>query len=230
MSPHRSGSSSAVPVSELDELEAERPAVHATDLHALHAPIMREKDRPSDGMQPIPLTLIFAFGALLMWGGWYLGAYSGGWRLDVFDPSQLAPVSAPVEAPTRHAAGDDPMLLGRRVYAQCSACHQANGQGLAGVFPPLAGSRWVTEGEGALIRILLHGLNGPVEVRGEVYQGVMPAWSQLSDRQIGAVLTYIRRSWGNEAAPISAEAVAEIREAEAGRSSAWTAEALSGFR
>lgn len=211
-------------------LGVESPHDRAVDMHELHAPIMREKTRPSDGMQPIPLGLIFAFGALLMWGGWYLGAFSGGWRADVFAPGAEPAEPAGAVASKQAAAQTDPVAdlraVGRRVYAQCSACHQSNGRGLAGVFPPLVGSDWVTGSEAVLVRILLHGMQGPVEVAGAEYNGVMPAWAQLSDEEIAGVLTYIRSSWDNDAAPVEPASVAAIREAEAGRSEAWTAEAL----
>ena len=192
----------------------------ATDMHVLHGPIMRETARPRDGFQPIPLTLLFVFFALLLWGGWYLGEYDGDYREDVFTPGgEIALASRDQAEPEV-----DPMVLGRRVYNNCSACHQNDGQGVAGAFPPLAGSVWVTGSVEVLARILLQGMQGPVEVKGAIYNGNMPAWSQLSDEEIAAVLTYIRGSWENEASPVDPETVAKAREATSGREAAWTAE------
>lgn len=193
------------------------------DLHDLHAPIMREKTRPADGLQPIPLPLIFAFGTLLLWGGLYLGANNGSWREDVFSPG--GPMGVPTASDAKPSVVDT-MALGQRVYANCRACHQSDGNGVAGVFPPLRGSEWVTGDEGTLARILLQGMQGKVIVRGEAYRGVMPAWSQLSDEQLAGVLSYIRASWGNDAAPVTPATVKEVRQATKGRSKAWTASEL----
>lgn len=100
----------------------------------------------------------------------------------------------------------------------CVACHQATGQGLPGVFPPLAGSEWVIGNEATAAAILLHGIHGPLTVKGTVYNGVMPAFGgQLNDEQIAAVLTHIRSQWGNAAVPVTAETVAAAREAHKAR-------------
>ena len=93
---------------------------------------------------------------------------------------------------------------GEGIYlTNCSSCHQNNGQGVAGAFPPLEGhTPAVYNAQGGreyLIRLLLHGLVGPIEIEGQVYNGVMPAWQQLGDDQIAAVLNYTLTAWGNEA-------------------------------
>lgn len=207
----------------VEALVAEHPENAANDIHVIHAPIMREKDRPSDGNQPIPLVLIFAFGALLLWGGWYLGAYSGGFAADVFDPRESGrPALAAEPAPV------DLVAVGRRVYASCSACHQGEGQGLAGAYPPLAGSEWVTGDPDTLIRILLHGMQGRVEVRGQSYNGLMPAWGRLGDEELAGVMTYIRGAWGNGAPPVEPADVAKVRAETDGRKKPWTAASLLG--
>jgi mono/diheme cytochrome c family protein len=126
----------------------------------------------------------------------------------------------------------DPFVAGKRHYTACVACHQANGLGVPPAFPPLAGSEWVTGSEERLIRILLHGLEGPIEVKGQTYVGLMPAFGaggayNWNDQRIAEVLTYIRAEWGNAASPITAEQVTAIRTgAAAGRTKAWTAEEL----
>ncbi|WP_228702827.1 c-type cytochrome [Salisaeta longa] len=117
---------------------------------------------------------------------------------------------------------------GAQIYSsRCASCHQANGEGIAGVFPPISGSRWVTGEKARVIRILLHGMKGEVEVKGETYNGNMPAWKQLSDKEIAAVITHERTSWGNDASPISAEEVAAIRAFAEGRTQQWTADELN---
>ena len=100
----------------------------------------------------------------------------------------------------------------------------STGLGLPGAFPPLAGSEYVLGEEERVVRIVLHGLGGPVTVQGQTYNGAMPAWAdQLSDAEIAAVLTYVRTSWGNRAEAITAERVARERAATAGRTAPWTA-------
>jgi len=105
----------------------------------------------------------------------------------------------------------------------CAACHQATGEGVEGTYPPLAGSEWVNGDDAKVVRIVLHGLTGPVEVAGETYAGMMPPWGGiLKDEDIAAVLTYVRSTWGNKAAPITPARVAAIRAATTTRAKPWT--------
>ncbi|PZA06333.1 MULTISPECIES: cytochrome c [unclassified Meiothermus] len=92
---------------------------------------------------------------------------------------------------------------GAKLYSACSGCHQATGQGIPGVFPPLAGHvPQILEAKGGreyLVRVMLYGLQGPIEVKGSKYAGgAMPAWSQLKDGEIAAILNYISTAWGNK--------------------------------
>jgi len=93
----------------------------------------------------------------------------------------------------------------------CGACHQRDGKGASGRFPPLAGVDWVTGDKKRLIDIVLNGLEGPIEVGGESYDNVMPQNSFLSDEQISDVLNYIRNNFGNEGSKVSPEEVAAVR-------------------
>ncbi|MFL5563159.1 MAG: c-type cytochrome [Gemmatimonadaceae bacterium] len=132
-----------------------------------------------------------------------------------------AQASSVAPAGAKPAAGAP--RTGAQVFATtCAACHQAKGEG-TDVYPPLAGSEWVQGDESRVVRIILHGLIGDVEVQGQVYNGAMPAWGpSLSDAEIAAVATYIRSSFGNKALPITAATVAEARAAHAGRTTPWT--------
>lgn len=94
--------------------------------------------------------------------------------------------------------------LGQAIYtANCASCHQANGQGLAGVFPPLEGhmaSLYNAQGgRDYLMDLLLYGLQGAIEIDSASYNGVMPAWAQLSDSDLAAILNYALTSWTNDA-------------------------------
>jgi glucose/arabinose dehydrogenase/mono/diheme cytochrome c family protein len=93
----------------------------------------------------------------------------------------------------------------------CSPCHQMNGKGSPGRIPPLAGSEWVTGDKVPLIDIVLHGLNGTLEVKGEFYNGPMPAYHFLSDNELAMILTFIRQNLGNKASEVSEEDVRSRR-------------------
>lgn len=106
----------------------------------------------------------------------------------------------------------------------CGACHQATGEGMAGAFPPLAGSDLVNMASpDRMIAIILKGLQGPVTVKGVEYNSVMAPWeSMLTDEQIAAITTYERTSWGNTGSPVTAEQVAAVRAKVADRTTSWT--------
>lgn len=207
----------------LDRHEGEAGAVVE-----IHEPIYREKAEPRDGYEPVPLWLMFAALALMGFGGWYLGMYSGGFRADVYDEQALLKGGLkPAEA--QAPAQVDPMVLGKRVYNNCMACHQADGQGVAGNYPPLDGSGLVNGRPDVLAALVLHGLEGEIEVLGETYNGIMPAWSHLSDEQIASVLTYIRGSWSNTADAVGPELVAAVRSHTEGRRGAYQVAGLEAF-
>lgn len=197
----------------------------------VHGAILREKDDPRDGYEPIPLWMVSFFMALVFWGGAYLAFYSGGFQADVFDPSRVSWAGGGAAA---DKGPPDPMVIGKKLFtANCVACHQATGQGVAGQFPTLVDSEWVIggdwHGDNHLVKILLHGLQGPIQVKGSTYNGAMPPWKQLKDEQIAAILTYIRNEWGNSAPPITAEQVAKIREETASQTEPYTQNQLKAI-
>lgn len=109
----------------------------------------------------------------------------------------------------------------------CLPCHQPHGLGQEGLAPPLVGSEWVGWSEERVIRIVLHGLRGPIQVKGQPFeQPDMPALGVLDDEQIATVLTYVRNEWGHAYPPISTNAVQRVRNATADRADAWTQEEL----
>ncbi len=94
----------------------------------------------------------------------------------------------------------------------CSVCHQQSGEGIEGVFPPLAGSDYMlTEPTEHAIEIVLNGLTGPVTVNGVTYNSVMPPMSQLNDDEIADILSFVFNSWGNDGDVVSADQVATVR-------------------
>jgi nitrite reductase (NO-forming) len=116
-----------------------------------------------------------------------------------------------------HAAGtlskDEQIAAGKQLFTgTCSVCHQANGEGLPGVFPPLAKSDYLAKQDrNHLISIPLHGLTGKVTVNGKDYDSVMPPMTQLTDDEIANLLTYVLNSWGNPGGQVTKEEVAKVR-------------------
>ena len=109
----------------------------------------------------------------------------------------------------------------------CQACHQPNGAGLEGVFPPLAGAEYVNGPAIVPIAIVLHGLQGEITVKGKTYNGAMMAWgSVLNDDDLAATLTYVRSQWGNRSAPVTAAQVRAVRARLASRTTPFTADEL----
>jgi mono/diheme cytochrome c family protein/glucose/arabinose dehydrogenase len=126
---------------------------------------------------------------------------------------------------TKALTNEEQMLFdnGRQTYAGlCAACHQPTGKGLEGLAPPLAESEWVLGEPDRIVKVVMHGLRGPIKVKGVTYSYDMPAAGFLSDEQIAGVLTYIRREWDHEASPVSVELVKKIREENKARTDAWT--------
>jgi nitrite reductase (NO-forming) len=113
-------------------------------------------------------------------------------------------------APRTEMTGQD---LGKATFARiCAACHQALGQGLPGQFPPLAKSDYLaTATKEQVIGHVLHGLQGPLTVNGNPYNGVMPPMSFLSDDEIAGALTFVRGSWGNALPAVTAADVTKAR-------------------
>lgn len=197
------------------------------DITEVHAAIKREKPDPTPGQGPVPLWLMAFGAAVLLWAGAYLGMFHGGFNGEVFDeqlssPSLLFTGKLPTVA--TEAAASSPVAMGKAVYTQnCVTCHQANGQGVPGAFPPLAGSDWMTGSSKRAIMILLKGIQGPLTVNGTTYNGQMPAWEKLlNDKKIAAVLTYARQEWGNSAPAVTPEEVAAVRSEFATRAEPWT--------
>lgn len=162
--------------------------------------------------------LVALFAALLLHGCYFFVS-------DQTPPEWDGPLTAEEAAGTAAAGAGGP---GATVYnAKCATCHQSNGKGLPGVYPPLGGSAWANGNPEIPIRIILHGFHGPIERDGKSYNGVMQPWAnELSDQEIADVLTHVRTSFGNNASAIEPAMVTKIREATAGHSGAYTEEEL----
>jgi len=188
----------------------------------MHSAAMREMEEPRDGIRPTPVAFLILCFLFTMWGGYYMGTYAGDWT-----GNGLAERAAPVNAAP--AAPQNPMVLGAEVYNGCTQCHQANGMGLAGQFPPLADSEFVTGEPRRLAAILLNGINGELEVKGQKYNSQMPPWKDsYNDEEIAAVMTFIRNSFGNKSGPVARSLVETVRK-EVGSGAPWSAQSLEDF-
>lgn len=203
----------------------EQAAASDESIQQVHAELQQKKPEKPNGYSALPLVLLGLVCTVIFFGSIYLAHYSGR-----FDPL----IYNEYQKPQKQAATGPvvtPAMLGKRVYSTtCIACHQANGQGTPGVYPPLAGSEWAQGSEDRIVRIVLHGLTGPLVVEGKEFNNTMAALGgALKDEQIANVLTYVRQEWGNNAPPVSVETVQRIRAETAGRNGPWTAPELAKF-
>lgn len=198
------------------------------DVHQVHAAIQREKREPRAGLEPLSLWLIAIYGLAIFFGGAYLGRYSGSFSGDGLDPLGGAP------RPTKtgpHGQNEGPTVeltsaeRGKKIFsANCATCHQMSGTGVAGQYPPLAGSEYVNGGTRRLGMIVLKGLQGPLVVKGVTFgSAVMQPWEKtLTDAKIADVLTFIRQEWGNTGAPVTPDAIAGLRKELANHPDSFT--------
>jgi nitrite reductase (NO-forming) len=125
-------------------------------------------------------------------------------------------LEAVTKAAQQQAAGtlsvEDQVKAGQALFAgTCSVCHQGNGGGLPGVFPPLAKSDFLAADVTRATRVVLHGLNGKVAVNGQEYNSVMPPMNQLNDDEVANILTYVLNSWGNPGGRVTKDEVKKQR-------------------
>lgn len=133
----------------------------------------------------------------------------------------------PSEVPFNET-GDPSVLNGKNLYTQnCASCHGGDAKGLAGVFPPLIDSEWLTENKETPIRILMNGLTGPIEVNGQTYNGSMPSFkARLSAAEMAAILNYIRSLSGDDLSEITQQDVIRVGKTYSERTRPWNTEDL----
>jgi mono/diheme cytochrome c family protein len=166
---------------------------------------------PFEPNRPIPWTVLALTLALAAWGGLTL------WR--TYEVSDSGPDPQLAAATARSDAVADGAELFRR---NCETCHQANGVGVAAAVPPLAGARFVAAPPEVMVQIVLHGIDGPITVRGFTYDGRMPTFKDsLDDAEIAGVVSHVRGRWARGAEAIDAAFVAAQRERFAGRDRPW---------
>jgi len=199
----------------------------------VHASVKREKEDPQTGLEPATIKVFAVCAIFMMIGGAYFGAHGG------FNGSSLLPGYTP-KAPGDEGEGAPKLTEfeqwhedGKNAYAICANCHQADGNGQAGKYPPLAGSEWVNEGTERLALLVLHGLQGPISVKGQTYgaggEAMPPHKSSMTPKKVAQVLTYIRSAWGNPATDIvTTEMIESALASSSDRTEAYTAGELPG--
>jgi nitrite reductase (NO-forming) len=142
--------------------------------------------------------------------------YSGKQVDEVYLGDKVASMAAVATAEQASVTGtltrDQQIKAGEVLFkGTCSACHQDKGQGIPGVFPPLAGSDYLVADKKRAIGVVLNGLTGKVTVNGTDYNSVMPPMSQLSNDEIAHILTYVTNEWGNSGPAVTPAEVAKVR-------------------
>lgn len=207
--------------------QLEQGTVSDESIQSVHAQLLREKAEPVEGYAPLPLMLLGILATLIFFAAIYLERFSGHFDPMVYNESARGGgEAAPVQV--------DPVARGKSLFvANCVACHQLSGQGIPGIYPPLAGSEFPNGSEEAVVRILLHGLSGPLTVEGKQFNNVMPSFGPTGynwqDNKIAWVLTYVRQEWGNTAPAVTVETVARIRAETASRTTAYSEAEIRPF-
>ena len=195
----------------------------ASDVNKIHLRIVsREQGEPEEGFEPTP-SWVWAISVVLLFAmGYYLGKYSG----------TFGTIAHEVEQPLVSGASEvKPEVKGDVVFAGvCQACHQADGKGVEGKYPPLAGSEWLMQDGTIPARIVLYGLEGEIHVKGNGFNNKMPQFQdKLSNEEIAAAISYARSSFGNKGNAVSPMEVDSIRKMYSGRGP-WSAAALESLR
>ncbi len=146
----------------------------------------------------------------------YLGTYLG--------PSPPPAGAAPAQEASAGADG------ATAFNENCSACHQENGEGVPGQFPPLAANPDLFLARDFPVKVALHGLEGAIEVKGEAYQATMPPFGHLDDAHIAAIVKYIRSAWGNAALAPAGMAPLDAAAVKAARATEMTPQAVHAYR
>ncbi len=137
---------------------------------------------------------------------------------------------SPAKQPTidlRSIQSSQQYAKGQQLFQSvCTLCHMEHGEGQPGTVPSLHGAPIATGDANAFARILLHGMEGPVEVKGVKYEGIMPPATFDSDEDLAAVITFVRNSWGNASGAVTPDLIAKVKSETQGRQKAWTAPEL----
>ena len=186
----------------------------------LLARIRRAQRIDSDDPRPLKLSREPSawLAAAAMEGEW---SKALGESTDYFDWPGRPPVARKAKVRELTAAEQKQFALGQQLYSACIGCHQPDGSGSVGMAPPLAGSAIAQGPSDRLAKVLLHGMEGPYTMLEMEFSGVMVPAPVTTDAEVAALMTFVRRSFGNQADPVDAALVAQVRAANATRNKPW---------
>ena len=195
------------------------------ELVEVHSKLNVEKHPPTKGFLSAPLIFVFVFGCLIFVCSIQLAHSTNQFQLhpptDVVDLTDEEKEALRIERKFES---------GKKIFAlRCASCHQANGLGIPGQYPPLDGSKWATSDPALVSYIILNGLKGEIVVKGEVYgtsAAVNMAAVPITDREIANVTTYVRQAWGNNSSEISTDEVVQFRQDTIAKQEQWTGDEL----
>ena len=212
-------------MTEKQKREEESPVMSDEEMIKSHAALNDEKHPPTIGFLRAPLIFVFVFGCLVFVCSIQLAKTTNEFGLH---PKKETVKLTDEQREERRI--ERKIDSGKKLFAlNCALCHQANGEGLPGQFPPLAGSKWATTDPGLITNIVLKGLKGEIEVKGTTW-GTNPAQYMvplpLSDQEIANITTYVRQAWKNKASEITEEEVSDFRAKSTNQVDQWTGKQL----
>jgi len=193
-----------------------------------HVELSKNKHQPTKNFLIAPLVFVFVFGCLIFVCSIQLAHTTNSFQLH-----------PPVEVVEHSPEEKEDLRLerkissGEKIFAgRCASCHQANGLGIEGQFPPLAISEWVAADPAVITSIILKGLKGEIVVNGKTYgtsAAVNMAAVPISDREIANVSTYVRQAWGNTSSEVTEDFVSELRAEQSAKQDQWVGDELKSL-
>ena len=190
-----------------------------------HVELSKTKHEPTKNFLVAPLIFVFVFGCLIFVCSIQLSLTTNSFQLH--PPVEVVELTAEEKEALRL---ERKITSGEKIFAaRCASCHQANGLGIEGQFPPLAASEWVTADAGVITNVILKGLKGEIVVNGKTYgtsAAVNMAAVPITDREIANVSTYVRQAWGNSAPEVTEDLVSELRSEYSTKQDQWVGDEL----
>jgi len=193
-----------------------------------HVELSKNKHEPTNNFLIAPLVFVFVFGCLIFVCSIQLSLTTNSFQLHPpVEVVELSPEEKEALRLERKISSGEKIFAGR-----CASCHQANGLGIEGQFPPLANSEWVAADPAVITSIILKGLKGEIVVNGKTYgtsAAVNMAAVPISDREIANVSTYVRQAWGNTSSEVTEDFVSELRAEQSAKQDQWVGDELKSL-
>lgn len=193
-----------------------------------HVELSQNKHEPTKNFLIAPLVFVFVFGCLIFVCSIQLAHTTNSFQLH--PPIEVVELTPEEKEALRM---ERKILSGEKIFAgRCASCHQANGLGIEGQFPPLANSEWVSADPAVISSIILKGLKGEILVNGKKYgtsAAVNMAAVPISDREIANVSTYVRQAWGNSSSEVTEDFVSQLRAEQSGKQDQWIGDELKSM-